>query len=67
MANCLYQLVSRMAGKPSAPDADDGRNYFIASIISSGDTVISEIKLMSSRVSIAGGMFIDGVLNTESY
>ena len=56
-----------MAGKPSAPDADDGRNSLIASIISSGDTVISEIKLMSSRVSIAGGMFIDGVLNTESY
>ncbi len=66
-ANCSEQLVSRIAGKPSGPEAEDGRSSLIASMISSGVTVISVIVLMLSRVSAACGILVDGVLKTESY
>ena len=47
-ANCSWQLVRRIAGKPSGPDAADGLSSLIASTISSQDTTISVIVLTSS-------------------
>ena len=66
-ANSSEQLMSRIAGKPSGPEADDGLSSLMASMISSGVTVISVIVLMLSGVSAGCGILVDGVLKRESY